>query len=74
MADPGLRSGGPKIFLGQVANGVKWSHANKVSFNGPGSRAHLRALEALGFFFAAFSLFSRHLFIIFLKQLNTNLS
>ena len=48
---------------------------NKVSFNGPGSRAHLRALEALGVFFAeyAFSLFSRYIFMIFLKQLNTNL-
>ena len=39
-----------------------------MSFNGPGSRACPRALEALGiFFFAeyAFSLFSRYLFVIF---------
>ena len=77
MADPGLRSGGvPNNFSGQVIDGAKRSHVNKVSFNGPGSRACLRALEALGFFFAeyAFSLFSRHFFIIFLKLLNTNLS
>ena len=43
MADPGLRSGGPKIFPGKGADGAKRSHANEVSFNEPGSRAHPRA-------------------------------
>ena len=73
---PRIEVGGPNIFLGKVTDGVKQSHANEVSFNRPGSRACLGALEALGFFFAeyAFSLFSRYLFMIFLKQLNTNLS
>ena len=68
--------GGPKLFSGKVADRVKQSRANKVSFHGLGSRAHLKALEALGFFFVeyAFFLFSRYLFMIFLKQLNTNLS
>ena len=75
MADPRLKWGGQFFFfLGKVANRVKWSHANEVNFNGLGSRVHLRALEALRFFFAeyAFSLFSGYLFMIFLKQLNTN--
>ena len=69
-------SGGPRIevrgqicFLGKVANGAKWSHANEVSFKWLGSRACLRALEALGVFFAeyVFSLFSRYLSVLFLK-------
>ena len=63
VADPGLRSGA-NIFLGKVADRAKGSHVNEVSFHGPGSMACLRALEALGFFFAeyTFSLFSRYLF------------
>ena len=70
-----VEEGGPKIFLRKFASVVKWSPANEVSFNRLGSRAHLRALEALGFFFAeyAFSLFSRYLFMIFSKYLNMNL-
>ena len=63
------------MFLRKFPGIAKQSHANKVSFNRLGSRAHLRALEAPGFFFAeyAFSLFSRYPFVIFLKYLNTNL-
>ena len=64
-----LVKGGPKLFLRKFANATKQSHANEVSFNRPGSRACLRALEAFGFFFAkyAFSLFSTYLFVYFLK-------
>ena len=57
-----LVEGGTKIFLIKFPDIVQRSPVNKVSFNRPGSRAHLRALEAIGFFFAeyAFSLFSRY--------------
>ena len=76
VVDPGLRSGGPKSVLGKCANGAKQSCANEVSFKCLGSGACLKALEALGIFFAeyAFSLFLRYFYVIFLKQLNTNLS
>ena len=73
-------SGGPRNEVRGAKNfvwadGVKWSHANKVSFDWLGSRALKWVLKALGFFFAEYaSLFSRYLFMIFLKQLNTNLS
>ena len=75
VADPGFWSRGAKNNFEKISDVVKWSHANEMSFNRPGSRAHLRALEPLGFFFAeyAFSLFSKYLFVIFLKYLNTNL-
>ena len=67
-----LVEGGAKIFLRQFPDVVKRSHTNEMSFNRPGSRAHLRALEALGFFFAEYA-FSLYPFVIFLKYLNTNL-
>ena len=59
---PRIEVGGGQFFSGKVTDGAKWSHANKVSFNGLGFRACLRALEALGVFFAeyALSLFSRY--------------
>ena len=70
VADPGLWSGGgPRKLFCEFADGAKRSRANEVSFRRPGSRAHLRALEALGFFIAkyAFSYFSWYLFVLFLK-------
>ena len=41
--------GGPQFLRLKVADVVKWSRASKVSNMRPGSRAHLRALEAFGF-------------------------
>ena len=60
VADPGFWLRGTKLFLRKFPDVAKRSHMNEVSFNRPGSRAYLWALEALGFFFAeyAFSLFS----------------
>ena len=51
--------GGPKFFWLIFANSTQWSRVNKVSPYWPGSRACLRALEALGFFITkyAFSTF-----------------
>ena len=51
--------GGQEIFHGGFAEGAKWSCMNEVSLYRLWSRAHLRALEALGFHIAkyAFSLF-----------------
>ena len=60
---------GAQIFWPIFANATQWSHANEVSPYWLGSRAHLRALEALGFFITkyAFSPFFGYLFILFLK-------
>ena len=63
---------GQNIFGGKVADGEKRSHVNKVSFNGLGSRACLGNWVFLCWI--AFSLFSRYHSMIFLKQLNTNIS
>ena len=45
---------GAKNYFGEFADGAEWSHMNEVSFRWLGSRARLRALEALGFFIAKF--------------------
>ena len=50
-----LVKGGPKLFGLIFANSAQQSHVNKVSPYWPGSRAHLRALEALGFFITKYA-------------------
>ena len=63
LADPGFGQGGPENFGQNFANVAERSCASGVSSNQPGSRACLRALEALAFLFFkyAFSWFSGHL-------------
>ena len=48
-ADPGFGQGGPQLLRLKVADVAKRSHTSKASNLRPGSRACLRALEALGF-------------------------
>ena len=47
--------GGPKFFWPIFADSAQQSCANEVSPYWPGSRAHLRALEALGFFITKYA-------------------
>ena len=47
--------GGPKFFWLSFADSMQWSHANKVSLYWLGSRARLRALEALGLFITKYA-------------------
>ena len=49
LADPAFGQGGPKIFFQDFAHIAKQSQASEASQYWPGSRAHLRALEALVF-------------------------
>ena len=51
LADPGFGQGGggPRNFSRDFADVAKWSQANEASQYRRGSRAHLRALEALAF-------------------------
>ena len=65
LAYPGSgRGGGPRIFFRDDADVAKWSRTSKASQYWPGSRASLRALEALAFltFKYAFSHFSWYVF------------
>ena len=60
---------GPEYFWLIFTDSAQWSHANEVSTYWPGSRAHLRALEALGVFitkyaFSPFVSISKKLFLI----------
>ena len=49
-ADPGFgQGGGPQLPRLKVADIAEQSHSSEVSYLRPGSRAVLRALEALGF-------------------------
>ena len=72
-----LVKGGPQLLRPKVADVVKWSHASKVSNLQPGSRAHLRALEAFGFLVLKYA-FSRILetlffsFLIFILTTNVD--
>ena len=50
-----LVKGAPKFFQPIFANSAQWSHVNKVSPYWLGSRAHLRTLEALGFFITEYA-------------------
>ena len=44
-----LVKGGPQLLRLKVADVAEWSHVSGVSYLQPGSRVHLRALEAFGF-------------------------
>ena len=44
-----LVKGGPQVLRPKVADVAKWSRVSEASNLRPGSRAHLRALEAFGF-------------------------
>ena len=48
-ADRGFGQGGEQVLRPKVADVAKQSCASEVSNLWPGSRAHLRALEAFGF-------------------------
>ena len=50
-----LVKGGPKIIWPIFADPAQWSHVNEVSPYWPGSRACLRAPEALGFFITKYA-------------------
>ena len=67
LADPGFGRGGAENVAHNFADVVQQSRASEASVNWPGSRAHLRALEALAFlsFKYAFSWFSWHLLLKF---------
>ena len=74
-ADPGFGQGGSpaseakrgaQLLRPKVANVAKQSHLSKVSNLWPGSRAHLRALEAFGFLMLKYA-FSHILETLFLK-------
>ena len=65
LADPGFgRGGGLRNFVRDFADVAKWSRASEASQYWPGSRARLRALEALAFLTLkyAFSHFSWYFF------------
>ena len=51
-----LVKGGPKLFWLIFANSAQRSHANEVSPYQKGSRAHLRAPEALGVFITKYTI------------------
>ena len=72
LADPGFGQGGPDNFGQRFANVMQRSGASKASPNWLGSRACLRALEALAFLFFkyAFSWFSGHLLLKFKRLIS----
>ena len=64
-ADPGFGQGGPQVLRPKVADVAKQSHASEAGKLQPGSRAHLRALEAFGFLMLKYA-FSHILETLFL--------
>ena len=73
-ADPGFGQGGAQLLLRpKVAAVVKRSHMSEVSYLWPGSRAHLRALEAFGFLMLKYAFFHilETLFLNFLTSIST---
>ena len=50
-----VKGGGPILFWPIFADSAQWSCANEVSPYWLGSGAHLRALEALGFFITKYA-------------------
>ena len=68
-----LVKGGPQLLRPKVADVAKRSRASKASILRPGSRAHLRALEAFGFLMLkyAFSHILETLFLLFLTSILT---
>ena len=69
-ADPGFGQGGPQLLRLKVVNVAKWRCASEVSNLWPGSRAHLRDLEAFGFLMLKYA-FSHILDTLFLKFLTS---
>ena len=65
--------GGPQLLRPKVPDIAKQSHASEMSILQPGSRAHLRALEAFGFLMLkyAFSHILETLFLLFLSSILT---
>ena len=63
--------GGPRHFFRDFADVAKWSQASEASQYWPGSRARLRALEAIAFLTIkyAFSHFSWYFFFKFLMYI-----
>ena len=68
-----LVKGGPQLLRPKVANIAKRSRTSEASILRPGSRAHLRALEAFGFLMLkyAFSHILETLFLLFLTSILT---
>ena len=68
-----LVKGGPQLLRPKVADIAKRSRASEASILRPGSRAHLRALEAFGFLMLkyAFSHILETLFLLFLTSILT---
>ena len=65
-ADPGFgQGGGPQVLRPKVADIAKQSHASEASNLQPGSKAHLRALEAFWFLMLKYA-FSHILETLFL--------
>ena len=62
--------GGPQFLSPKVADVAKQSRTSEASILQPGSRAHLRALKAFGFFMLkyAFSHILETLFLLFLTS------
>ena len=67
LADPGSGQGGPHNFFRDFTNVAKRSQASEASKYWPGSRAHLRALEALAFLTLKY-VFS-HFLVLFLQNI-----
>ena len=65
--------GGAHLLRPKVADVAKWSRVSEASILWPGSRAHLRALEAFGFLMLkyAFSHILETLFLLFKTSILT---
>ena len=72
-ADPGFGQGGAQLLRPKVADVAKRSCASEAGILRPGSRAHLRALEAFGFLMLkyAFSHILETLFLLFKTSILT---
>ena len=71
--DPGFGQGGPQLLRLKIADIAKRSRASEASILRPGSKAHLRALEAFGVLMLkyAFSHILETLFLLFLTSILT---
>ena len=73
LADPGFGQGGaPEIFFRDFADVVKQSQASEASQYWLGSRAHLRALDALAFLTVKYAFFHFSWYFFF-KLFNVHL-
>ena len=68
-----LVKGGAQLLRPKVADIAKRSHASEASILQPGSRAHLRALEAFGFLMLKYAFWHilETLFLLFLTSILT---